>query len=127
MVEGDRDAFVPRLLLQQLQQAQPSDGGEADAVEQDAFAAVMDRDTAPAFEFRRDGVEDRRIVLLQEFQRVLGKHHAEAEGQIRRILLDHAERQVEPARFRRSDKIKPGRPGADDHDPHVQIPAILNA
>ncbi len=82
-VEGDSDAFLARLLLQELQQMQPPDRAEADAVEHHALAAMMDRDPAPGLEFRRDGGKDRRIVLLQEFQRAFGKHHAEAEGGIR--------------------------------------------
>ena len=74
--------------LQDGQEIEPADRREADAVDLDAFAAQMKRDVLPALHPRRDRIHGVGIVGAQEFERLLGEHHAEAPGGAGRILLE---------------------------------------
>ena len=85
-----RDADRARPRLQQPQQMQPADGGKADAVDDDALALEVERHVAPGFHVRHDRRIGLLVVLAEEFERAVGEHHAEAEGGVRRVLLDHA-------------------------------------
>ena len=40
---------------------------------------------------RRDRGGGVGIIAAQEFERAVGEHHAEAEGGVRPVLLDHAD------------------------------------
>ena len=75
--------------LQELQQLEPPDRREADAVDDDALAAIDDRHVPPGFHVWNDGRVGRLVVLAQEFERAVGEHDAEAEGGVGRVLLDH--------------------------------------
>ena len=108
-------------LLQQLQQLQPADGGKADAVDDDALVAVNERHVVPGFHLRRDRREGLRVVLAQEFERAVGEHHAEAEGGVGRILLDHGDVGVRPPALEQIGEIKSGRPGAENGNAHGRM------
>ena len=106
--------------LQQLQQLQAADSGKTHAVDDNAFAAHDQRHVGPGFHARRNRRVSRLIVLAQEFECAVGEHHAEAEGGIRRILLD--DRDVgAAATLDQIGKIEPGRTGAEDGDAHGAI------
>ena len=114
-----RDADRTRPRLQQLQQLEPPDGGKADAVDDDARAAVDQRDVVPRLHLRRDRRISLLVVLAQEFQRAVGEHHAEAEGGVGRILLDHGDIGAPAAALDQIGEIEPGRPGAENGDAHA--------
>ncbi len=113
-----RNPGILQSAAQQLQEPQPADRREADAVDHDRRAPMHDRDVGPGFHRRRDPVVGFRVVGAQELERLLGEHHAEAEGRIARVLLDHADL---PAGQRTPDKVgevQAGRPRAGDENFH---------
>ena len=107
--------------MQQLQQLEPADSGEADAVDDDALVAVNERHVVPGFHLRRDRREGFRVALAQEFERAVGEHHAEAEGGAGRILLDHGDVGVRPPALEQISEIKSRRPGTENGNAHGSL------
>ena len=122
------DACRAHALLQDCEQFEPADRGEADAVDSDALAAQMQRDVLPALHPRRDGVDRFRIVGAQEFQRLLGEHHAEAPGGAGGILLKQVDIGIRVALFPEIGEIQPSGASADHRDTHdAQILIVFAA
>src|SRR3954470_13517744 len=99
---------------------QPADRGKADAVDDDALIAEVERDVVPGFHVRGDGGERRLVVVAQKFQRAFGEHHAETEGGVRRVLLDDGN-VAAAAALDQVAEIKPGRTGAENGDAHSSL------
>ena len=113
-----RDADRRGARLQQLQQPQPADGGKAEAVDDDALPAQGQRHVVPGFHVRHDRRVGGLVVLAQEFQRAVGEHHAEAEGGVGRVLLDHGDVGASVAALDQIAEIEAGGTGAEDGDAH---------
>ena len=60
------------------------------------------------------------IIVAQEFERAVGEHHAEAEGGIRRILLEHADLGIGIPPSHEIGKVEPSRARAEDGDAHAR-------
>src|SRR5207253_2434740 len=112
------DPDRPGARLEQLQQLEPPDRRETDAVDADAFAAMDDRDVGPRLEMRHDRRVSLRIVVVEEFERAVGEHHAEAEGGVGAVLLEYAHFGAGVATFDKIRKVEAGGPGAQDRDAH---------
>src|SRR6478609_967206 len=68
---------------------------------------------------RRDRRVGRLVVRAQEFQRAVREHHAEAEGGVGRVLLEHGDLGAAVAALDQVSEIEPGRSGAEDGDAHA--------
>ena len=121
-VVSRRNAGRVHALLQDGQQFEPADRGEADAVDLDAFAAQVQRDVLPALHPRRDGVDRVGIVGAQEFQRLLGEHHAEAPGGAGGVLLEQIDLGVRVTLLPEIGEVETAGASADHGDTHVSLP-----
>ena len=117
-VVSRRDADGAHALLQDGQQFEPADRGEADAVDLDAFAAQVERDVLPALHPWRDGVDRLGIVGAQEFQRLFGEHHAKAPGGAGRVLLEQVDVRVRVTLLPEIGEIETAGASADHGDTH---------
>ena len=108
-----------QLPLQQLQEFQPADRREADAVYAHRGAAVHDHQVGPRFHLRGDALVGLGVILAQEFERAVREHHAEAEGRIGRVLLDDADLPVGMLALGEVGEIQPRRAGACDENSHL--------
>ena len=70
---------------------------------------------------RRDGRVGLRIVLAQEFQRAVGKHHAEAEGGVGGVLLEHGDVGVGLPPLDQIGEIEAGGPRAENGNAHGSV------
>ena len=75
---------------------QPPDCREADAIDGDRAATMVDRDVAPGLQMRRDGRVRFGVVLVEERERAIGEHHAETESRVGCVLFEDADVQVRP-------------------------------
>ena len=79
---------------------------------------TTERHVAPGFHTRHDRGIGLRVVVAQEFQRAVGKHDAEAERGVGRILLENGDVGVRIAALEQVGEIKAGRAGAEDGNAH---------
>ena len=86
-----RDPDCGDALLQGVEQIEPADRGEADAVDLDAFATQVQGNVFPALHSRSDGLDRLGIVGAQEFERLFGEHHAKSPGGAGGILLEQVD------------------------------------
>ena len=117
-VEPRRDADGADALLQDGQQREPADRGEADAVDLDALAAQIERDVVPALHPGRDRIDRLGIVGAQEFQRLLGEHHAKAPGGAGGVLLEQLDLGVRVTPLPEIGEIEAAGASADHGDAH---------
>ena len=117
-----RNACRAHALLQDGQQFEPADRGEADAVDFDALAAQVQRDVLPALHPRRDGVHRLGIVGAQKFQRLLGEHHAKAPGRAFGVLLEQVDLRVRVTPLPEIGEVEAAGASADHGDTHVFLP-----
>ena len=107
-----------QLPLQQLQEFQPADRREADAVYAHRGAAVHDHQVGPRFHLRGDAPVGLGVILAQEFECAVREHHAEAEGGIGRVLLDDADLPVGLLALGKIGKVKTRGTSPGDEDSH---------
>jgi hypothetical protein len=117
-----RDACCAHALLQDGQQLEPADRGEADAVDLDALAMQIERDVLPALHPGRDGVDGFRVVGAQKFQRLFGEHHAEPPGRAFGVLLEQVDVCVRVTPLPEIGEVEASGASADDGDTHVFLP-----
>ena len=71
-------------------------------------------------------IDDRPIALavigLEGGERLVGKHHAEAERVVRPVALEHDDIGVRAALLHQDREIEPGGPAADHMDLHARLP-----
>ncbi len=113
-----QDAGGLQLRAQQLQELQPPDRREADAVDDDRFAPVHHRNVGPGFHRRRNSFVGLRIVGAQEFERPFRKHHAEAERGVARILLGDADLPARQLALDEVGEVEPRWPGTGNEHFH---------
>jgi len=70
---------------------------------------------------RRDCRAGLLVVVAQEFEGAVGEHDAEAEGGVRRVLLDDGDVDASIAALDQRGEIEAGRTGAEDGDAHGVI------
>ena len=97
-----------------MQQLEPPDGGKTDTVQPDSFTLERERHVTPALHLRRDQRVRRGVVGLQEIECLVGKHHAEAESSIRRILFGDPDPGLRQCSLEQNPEIQTGRPGTND-------------
>ena len=121
-VVSRRDADRANPLLQDREQIKPADRGEADAVDRDILAAQIERDVLPAFHPRRDRVDGVGVVGTQEFQRLLGEHHAKTPGGSGGILFEQVDMRVRMTLLPQISEIETSGASPDHGDTHCLLP-----
>src|ERR1700749_2171281 len=123
-VVSRRDANRADARLQDPEQIEPADRGKADAADLDALAAQVERDVVPALHPWRDGVDRVGVVSAQEFQRLLGEHHAKAPGGAGGVLLKQIDGRVRVTLFPEIGEIETSGASADPGDTHKLPPSM---
>ena len=95
---------------------QTADPREPNPVDLHPLAPVDDREVTPGLHRRHDEVVRIRIILVQEVERALGEHEAEAGGRSGRVLLDEGDVRVVALAAEVIGEVEAGGPGADDQD-----------
>ena len=102
--------------LQDVQQPLAADAAEAVAAGAHAAALEEDVDVVPVVERLADQRGGFGVGHAQVAQRLVGEHHAPAEGVKRAIALHHGDGQCRVAPLHEKGEIQPGRPAADAQD-----------
>src|SRR3954466_5398504 len=89
---------------------------KADAVDLDALAAQVQRDVVPALHSRRDCLDSVGVVRAEEFQRLLGAHHAETPGRSGGVLLEQIDLRVRVTLLPEITEIEAAGASADHGD-----------
>ena len=84
-------------------------------------AAEMDLDVVPVGEVADDRAVALAVVGLERLQRLVGEHHAEAEGVVRPVALEHGDARLRPGLLHQDREVEPGRAAADDVDLHARL------
>ena len=110
-VEVEHDAEFAGAVLQDFEQALAADADETVAARGDRLAAKMDVDVVPVRELGGDRRRGDRIVGGDVLDREVGEDHAPAEGDARRIALEHLDlvRRDRGASSRWRNRGRPGR------------------
>src|SRR5580704_15392212 len=108
-------------LLQQTQQRRT--GAAAEAVAADAMNGVLetDLDIVPIREIGGDSVVTLAVVGREGIEGFIGENHAEPEGVVAAIALEHDEARVRPGFLHQNREIEAGRPAADDVNLHAHL------
>src|SRR5215472_3627581 len=88
MIEEQSDAELLRTLLQDLEQPQPRDAGEAVSVNGDLLVAVNDIDIIPGGKLPSDRCMRLSIDGAQVAERAARENHAPAEGTVRSVAFE---------------------------------------
>ena len=115
-VEGDAASAAVR--LENAEQGEPRDAGEAEPVDAYRLAAVDNGLITPALEPRLEVAVRLRIGVGEEAEGALGEDHAPAVGGAGRVLLDDADLVAGIGALHEQGEIEPGRPAAHDGDLH---------
>ncbi len=123
---SERHAEGAAAALEDLQQPITRDAGEAVPTRKPHLVAVSDLDCVPAIERVGDLLEGGFVVLLQVAKRLIGEHHAEAEGGIWRITLDHLHLCLGAGLLQQDRQIEAPRAAPDDQRLHHCAPFAAN-
>ena len=115
----DVDAERTRAPAQDLQQGGARAAAEAVAADAVGGVAEMDLDIVPIGEMADDGAIALAVERLEIVERLVGEHHAEAEGVVRPVALEHREARRRPGLLHQDREIEAGRSAADDVDFHT--------
>ena len=113
------DAQRKRALLEQIEQLLAADAAEAVASRDDAIAAIVHRYVVPIGEMLADGFCAQRIVAGEIIERLIGQHHAPAEGVVGTVTLDHGNVMCGIAQLHADREIKACRPTAEARNLHA--------
>ncbi len=115
-----------RPLLQQQKQLPAPDAAEAVPGRDDALAAVVDGDVVPIGEVVADRRRADRVIGGEIGERLVGQHHAPAEGVVRPVALVNGDVVRGVAQLHADREIKASRPAAEARDLH-SLPSLLSA
>ncbi len=118
----DLHAERARPPAQDLQQRRTRTSAKAVAADAMGGAAEMDLDVVPIGEMADDGAVALAVVALEGGERLVGEHHAEAEGVVRPIALEYRDLRLRPCLLHQAREIEAGRTAADDVNFHAHLP-----
>ncbi len=124
--EAQVHAECARPLLQQQKQLLAPDAAEAVPGGDDALAAVVDRDVVPIGEVAADRGRADGIIGGKIGERLVGQHHAPAEGVVRPVALVDGNVVRSVAQLHADREIKASRAAAEARDLHA-LPSSLSA
>jgi hypothetical protein len=105
-------------ILQDIEQTPAADAAEAVPLRACDGTAVEHRDVVPIAEGPLDRFGALGIAALQVGKRLIGQHHAPAEGVIRAVALDNHDVVARIAQLRGDGEIEPGRPSTETGNAH---------
>lgn len=114
-VEADPESGAA--LVQDLQEAAPSEGGEAVAAGGQQPSAVHDVHVVPAHELTAQGGVDHGVRPLDAAEGLVGEDHAEAEGVVGRVAFPQVH--VVALAGQECGGVEPARPAAHDGGPQA--------
>ncbi len=119
-------SVTPDLLaasLQDLEQLLARDAREAVPARGDDPIAHVDVDVVPVGQRGRDPGEGVGVGGAEVDHRLVGEHHAPAEGVVAAVALEHGDVGVGTGLLEQQGDVQPGRAAADDRDLHRELPA----
>ena len=117
----DLDAERARAPAQNLQQRPARAAAEAVAADAVGGAAEMDLDVVPVGKVADDGAIALAVVAFERVERLVGEHHAEAEGIVGPVALEHGDARLRPCLLHQDREIEPGRAAADHVNFHARL------
>src|SRR6266516_5895883 len=116
-VQGDTERLAA--LLEDLQEPLPAKRCEAVTPAGDDLAALVDVDVVPAGELPLHAGIDRRVGVLDAAQRLVGEHHAEAEGVVGGVALPHRDLVCRVELLGERCEVEAAGAATDHRDPHL--------
>ena len=117
----DLDAERARAPAQNLQQRPARAAAEAVAADAVGGAAEMDLDVVPIGKVADDGAIALAVIALERVERLVGEHHAEAEGIVGPVALEHGDARLRPCLLHQDREIEAGRAAADHVNFHARL------
>ena len=117
----DLHAERARAPAQNLQQRPARAAAEAVAADAVGGAAEMDLDVVPVGKVPDDGAIALAVIALERVERLVGEHHAEAEGIVGPVALEHGDARLRPCLLHQDREIEPGRAAADHVNFHARL------
>ena len=115
----DAELAAPR--LEDLQQPLAAHRREAVPAAGDHLAAEVHVDVVPAGELARHRAVDRRVGVLDAAERLVGEHHAEAEGVVGGVALPHGDLVAGVELLGERREVQSARPAPDNRNSHVSL------
>jgi hypothetical protein len=81
----------------------------------------MDLDVIPIGEVADDCATALVVVSLEGVERLVREHHAEAEGVVGPVALEHGDARLRPSLFHEDGEVEPGRAAADHMNLHRRL------
>ena len=110
---ADRHAERRGAALEDLEQRQAPDAGEAVPARLEHVALEVGVDVVPVGEVRRDLAIARLVGAPQVRERLVREHDAEAEGVVGAVALGDRHAGLRMARLDEDGEVQPGRAAAD--------------
>jgi hypothetical protein len=115
------DAELTAPLPQDPQQPPPAHRGEPVPAGGDDLAPVVDVDVVPAGELGRHGRVHGRVGVLDAAERLIGEHHAEAEGVGGRVALPHGDLVLRAELLHQNAEVQAAWAAADAGDAQCYV------
>ena len=117
-----RHPEVAAALLEDLQQPLAAHRGEPVAAAGEHLAAVVDVDVVPAGELPLHRGIHSLVRVLDPAERLVGEHHAEAEGVVGGVALPDGDLVGRVELHGEGGEVETARAAADDRDAHCRLP-----
>src|SRR5438477_2123749 len=117
-LEAHLHAELAPAVLQDVEQCDARAAAEAVAARAQCLAFVDDIDVAPIGEAPADALVSHWVVGLEGIERLVGEHHAEAEGVVRAVSLVDGDVPARPGFLREQREVQPACPAANHGDFH---------
>ncbi len=121
LLEHQLDAERLAPPLQDVEQPLAADAAEAVTARGDRAALEVDVDVVPVVERADDLAGGFRIGRFEIAQRLVGEHHAPAEGVVGAVALDHAHDVARVRALQQQREVKAGGTPADAQHAHVDL------
>jgi hypothetical protein len=108
--------------LQDVEQLLAPDADEAVAAAAQRAALELELDVVPVVEGLLDGGSGGRVPLAHVVHRLVGEHHAPAEGVVGLVALDDRDVVARVQLLHQQPEVQPGRAAPDADDLHASQP-----
>src|SRR5712692_4745577 len=113
-LEAHLHAEIARAVLQDVEQRHARAAAEAVATRSHHLPLVDHVDVAPVGEAPADALVGDQIVGLERVERLVGEHHAEAEGVVGPVPLVDRDLPARPGLFRQESEVEAAGSPSDD-------------
>src|SRR6185436_6192878 len=126
-LEAHLHAELAPAVLQDVEQGVARTAAEAVAAGAHHLALVDHVDVAPVGEAPADALVGDEVVGLERIERLVGEHHAEAEGVVGAVALVDRDLPARPGLLREQREVQAAGSSSDDADFHANAPLIFPA